>query len=329
MSAMRADASATGTTRPCALRPCTAPWRTAPWRTASGHAPRALPRRAGARPWIAMYHSVADGTDDPYRVTVSPGRLEEQLGRLRRWGLRGVGVAELLAARAVGADRNLVGLTFDDGYLDFAENAVPLLRAHGCSATVFVLPGRLGGENGWDPLGPRRPLLDAAAVRRVADAGMEIASHGLSHTDLTRVDGTRLTAEVAESRARLAEVTGRPVHGFCYPYGAVDRRVADAVRRAGYRYACATAPDRLLSGLFALPRVHLGQDDTVWRLTAKRHLAPLYRPLPPIPFPGPAPDPLPGPPPNSPPNPSPRTAPNPLPNPLPGPALGTDGGEAS
>lgn len=238
-----------------------------------------------------MYHSVTAHGDDPYQVTVSPGRLDEQLGRLRRRGLRGVGVGELLAARAVGADRALVGLTFDDGYRDFAGNAVPLLRAHGCTATVFVLPGRLGGENDWDPLGPRRPLLDAAAIRWAADAGMEIASHGLTHTDLTRVDGAWLTAEVAESRARLTELTGRTVHGFCYPYGAVDRRAADAVRRAGYRYACATAPDRMLSGVFALPRVHIGQDDTDWRFTAKSFLAPLYRPLPPVPFPLPGPGP--------------------------------------
>ena len=48
-----------------------------------------------------------------YRVTVSPDRLDAQLGWLRRRGLRGVGMAELLAARARGEGRDLVGLTFD------------------------------------------------------------------------------------------------------------------------------------------------------------------------------------------------------------------------
>ncbi|PWI09697.1 polysaccharide deacetylase, partial [Streptomyces sp. NWU339] len=82
----------------------------------TGRLPAAPP---GPVPWVAMYHSVGDCSDDPYRITVTPERLEEQLAWLRRRGLRGVSVADLLAARARGEGRRLVGLTFDDGYTDF------------------------------------------------------------------------------------------------------------------------------------------------------------------------------------------------------------------
>ncbi|AKN75158.1 polysaccharide deacetylase [Streptomyces sp. PBH53] len=223
-----------------------------------------------------MYHSVGDCSDDPYRVTVSPDRLERQLRWLRRRGLRGVSVAELLAARARGAGRDLVGLTFDDGYADFLGNALPVLARWECTATLFVLPGRLGGANDWDPLGPRKPLLTADGIRRAAAAGMEIGSHGLTHVDLTRADDTRLKAEAAESRAVLEELTGAPVTGFCYPYGTVDRRAVAAVREAGYGYACAIDPGRL-SGPHVLPRVHIGQNDTAVRLFLKRRLHRLRR----------------------------------------------------
>ncbi len=54
-----------------------------------------------------------------------------------------MGVAELMRAHAEGR-RGLVGLTFDDGYADFLHEALPVLRGHGCTATVFVLPGRPG-----------------------------------------------------------------------------------------------------------------------------------------------------------------------------------------
>lgn len=224
-----------------------------------------------------MYHSVGDCSDDPYRITVTPGRLDLQLGLLRRRGLRGVSMADLIAARARGEGRGLIGLTFDDGYADFVEHALPVLRRHGCGATLFVLPGRLDGENAWDPLGPRKPLLGKQGIRvAAATEGIEIGSHGLTHVDLTTADDAVLRAEVAESRAALAELIGADIDGFCYPYGTVDQRAVDAVRAAGYRYACAIDPGPL-TGPFALPRVHVGQNDTAVRLLLKHRLHRLRR----------------------------------------------------
>ncbi|GAB7108504.1 polysaccharide deacetylase family protein [Streptomyces phaeofaciens JCM 4814] len=224
-------------------------------------------------PWVAMYHSVGDCSDDPYRITVTPERLDRQLAWLTRRGLRGVSVAELLAAPT---RRGLVGLTFDDGYADFLSGALPVLRRHGCTATLFVLPGRLGGDNAWDPLGPRRPLLTADGIRQAAAEGVEIGSHGLTHVDLTRADDLTLKAETVESRGVLADLLGTAIAGFCYPYGTVDRRAMDAVRGAGYGYACAIDPGPL-NGPHALPRVHVGQNDTALRLFLKYRLHRLRR----------------------------------------------------
>ncbi|MFI7414736.1 polysaccharide deacetylase family protein [Streptomyces sp. NPDC049627] len=230
-----------------------------------------LKRRPAA--WVAMYHSVSDCPDDPYNISVTPARLDQQLAWLARRGLRGVSVRELLAARALGAERGLVGLTFDDGYADFVTAALPVLRRHGFTATVFVLSGRVGGENAWEPTGPRKPLLDEDGIRRAAAAGMEIASHGLTHVDLTTAPEDVLHSEADDSRHRLAALIGDDVEGFCYPYGRIDERAAAAVRRAGYRYACSIAPGPAGCGDFALPRIHVGQADTPVRLELKRRLA--------------------------------------------------------
>lgn len=219
-----------------------------------------------------MYHSVDDCADDPYKITVTPERLAAQLRWLRRKGLRGVSMTRLLTARARGEGRGLVGLTFDDGYTDFIDHALPLLHRYDFDATVFVLPGRLAGDNAWDPLGPRKPLLDAAGIRRIAAEGMEVASHGLTHVDLTRADDRLLWQETSGSRVALSDLVGREVEGFCYPYGTVDPRVVESVRAAGYRYACAISPGPL-TGVHALPRVHIGQQDTALRLQLKLRLA--------------------------------------------------------
>ncbi|MFE2885752.1 polysaccharide deacetylase family protein [Streptomyces sp. NPDC059272] len=243
---------------------------------ASVDSPTTGRRVTGPVPWVAMYHSVGDCSDDPYRITVSPDRLAQQLRWLRGRGLRGVSMTDLLAARARGEGQGLVGLTFDDGYADFVDNALPLLSRWGCGATLFVLPGRLGGDNAWDPQGPRKPLLTADGIRQAAAGGVEIGSHGLTHVDLTKADDDTLHAEVAESRSRLRELTNSSVGGFCYPYGTIDSRAMDAVRAAGYAYACAIDPGDL-NGPHALPRVHIGQNDTAVRLFLKYRLHRLRR----------------------------------------------------
>jgi peptidoglycan/xylan/chitin deacetylase (PgdA/CDA1 family) len=231
----------------------------------------------GSRPLpaVLMYHSVAPYDQDPYLVTVRPARFEQQLRWLDRRGLRGTSMRELLAARREGADRRLVGLTFDDGYADFAEHVLPALARFGFTATVFVIADLLGGCNSWDEEGPRKALMTADQIRQVAASDMEIGSHGRRHVSLTSIDDSAgsdvldvLTAEVAGSRTILQEVSGQEVSGFCYPYGHLDALAVNAVRSAGYRYGCAIWRSQL-TGLHALPRTYIGDRDGSLRLLAK------------------------------------------------------------
>jgi peptidoglycan/xylan/chitin deacetylase (PgdA/CDA1 family) len=220
------------------------------------------------QPMVLMYHSVAPSADDPYQVTVSPRRFEQQMQWLDRRGWRGVSMAELLAAQRRHCDDGLVGLTFDDGYDDFLRHALPVLLRHGFSATAFVIAGRLGGVNAWDALGPRKPLMTAAQLRTAKAAGIEIGSHGLRHVTLTDATDKELNREQRLSRQILQDITGSAVAGFCYPYGHLNRRVVDGVQETGYDYACAIWTGQL-TGQYAMPRVYVGDDDGRARLRAK------------------------------------------------------------
>ncbi len=229
-------------------------------------------------PAVLMYHSVSPSlTADPFGLRVHPDRLRQQLRTLLALGLRPVPMAELWAAVRAGEAAGLAGLTFDDGYADFVEHAMPVLADLGVRASLYVVAGSLGGTNDWDDA-PQLPLVTAGQVTAVAAAGHEIGSHGLRHVPHAGrgFDDVRRTATT--SRQVLGDLTGAPVVGFCYPYGSLDDEAEAAVAAAGYDYAVCT-DDHARQRSHSLPRFHVGQADGPARLLAKltRHQVRVHR----------------------------------------------------
>jgi peptidoglycan/xylan/chitin deacetylase (PgdA/CDA1 family) len=238
--------------------------------------PQAAPATAGRLglgriPMILMYHGVAEVGEDPNQLCVTPARFAAQMSWLKAHGLRGVGIGALVEAMCAGRHRGLVGITFDDGYVNVLETAVPELLRHGFTATMFIISGRLGGTNEWDE-GPVWPLMSADQVGELADAGMEVGSHGATHVRLAGVSADQLEAEVSGSRANIGELIGAPTRGFAYPYGSMDAAARRAVRDAGYEYACAVETPMAELGIIALPRMNICQRDGSRRMAAKRLL---------------------------------------------------------
>jgi peptidoglycan/xylan/chitin deacetylase (PgdA/CDA1 family) len=225
--------------------------------------------RLGHVPLILMYHGVEKVSEDPYQLCVTPARFSEQMTWLAERGLRGVSIETLVAAMRDGHARGLVGITFDDGYVNVLENAVPELLQHDFTATMFIVSGLLGGTNVWDGE-PVWPLMTADQVAEVAAAKMEIGSHGVTHIRLSGLDARRQRAEISESRSRLSELLGRPIHGFAYPYGVMDASARRAVKDAGYDYACSVVTPISDLGIMTLPRIVFGQGDTPVKMAAKR-----------------------------------------------------------
>ena len=154
-----------------------------------------------------------------------------------------------------------------------------MLQGYGFGATMFVPAGLLGGDNAWDPEGPRKALLSAGQLRQVAAAGIEVGSHGFRHLSLPASSDADLAREIGESRDILREVTGQAVDGFCYPYGHLDERVIDGVGRAGYSYGCAVW-DTEFAGPYALAREYIRDTDSprsLWARGARRWLKQEYR----------------------------------------------------
>ena len=218
-----------------------------------------------------MYHGICRLAEDPNGTCTSLERFQAHMRYLKLRNLRGVSVRELRRAAARGNARGLVGLTFDDGYEDFVQAALPVLENLGFTATVFVIGGMLGEENDWQHYYEPRPrlrLLTADGVREVAARGMEVGSHSMTHPKLAGLDPELLDREVGESRRILNELLDQPVEGFCYPYGSLDGAAVRAVRRAGYAYACAVYEEDE-SDEYSLPRIPVSERDSLARFAAK------------------------------------------------------------
>jgi peptidoglycan/xylan/chitin deacetylase (PgdA/CDA1 family) len=210
---------------------------------------------------ILMYHSIASGADPRFaRFVVPPGEFADQLGHLAAAGYEPMTALDLSRRHATGdLPAQPVVLTFDDAFTDFETAVLPILRQHGFPATLYVPTAYVGRTASWlrDCDEDQRPILSWRALRDVASAGIEVASHSHTHPQLDRMAPPEVRDEVRRSRCILEDNLGVPVEGFAYPFGYWNGSVRSIVSAAGYSYACAVAelPVTATADAWTLPRV--------------------------------------------------------------------------
>ena len=203
---------------------------------------------------VLMYHEIADTSATPSRLAVSPDVFADQLAYLRDAGFHAVTAGALSAILADGAgdlpERPVV-LTFDDGYGDFYSQALPLLKQHGFTGTVFQTTGGVGKE------GEEKRILNWRELAEIEQAGIEIGAHTCTHPQLDQLPESLMREELYASKSLLEDNLGLKVPGLAYPYGYSSARVRRVARELGYDYAYAVG-NALTTGAadpFTLPRL--------------------------------------------------------------------------
>jgi peptidoglycan/xylan/chitin deacetylase (PgdA/CDA1 family) len=216
-----------------AVKPALTRARTAAWRA------RGQPSRAGLR--VLFYHRVSD---DPDPLAIPPRRFVGQMDLLDAEGYRVVDVIEaarLLAAR--GRLERVVALSFDDGYRDVAERALPVLEQRGFRATVFVATGVIEGTAALTWYARQPPVLSWTDIVALdAGSALSFEAHTVTHPNLTALDAAAAEREIAGSKSALEARLGRAVTGFCYPAGLFGARERELVARAGFSVATTCEP---------------------------------------------------------------------------------------
>jgi peptidoglycan/xylan/chitin deacetylase (PgdA/CDA1 family) len=218
---------------------------------------------------IFMYHylSVPPAGADAVRqdLSVSPDQFEAQLAYLRQEGYETISLDQLshaLSQQATLPPKPII-FTFDDGYRDQYEQAFPLLRKYGYTATFFIFTQPIDENNvdylSWD------------MVKEMHQAGMEFGSHSYRHPDLRGRDVDFLVYEIVGSKEAIEERIGEPVRFFCYPSGRYDDLTIKVVASANFWGAVTTqwGIEQSFNDRFELKRIRIRGNDTVADLTQK------------------------------------------------------------
>ena len=113
----------------------------------------------------------------------------------------------------------VVGITFDDGYQNNVQNALPVLKKHGFTATCYAVSSMIGAVNSWDrDIGvAQKPLMTANDWHVWLDSGMEVGSHTRTHADLSKLSAEAAFDEIAASRHELEDESGLRGKAFLLP----------------------------------------------------------------------------------------------------------------
>jgi|LakMenE18May11ns_1017448.scaffolds.fasta_scaffold9791114_2 peptidoglycan/xylan/chitin deacetylase (PgdA/CDA1 family) len=189
---------------------------------------------------ILMYHHVCPPERIPaarvdlegWQFNIAPDDFRAQLQYLQKRGFQFVSLTDYVNALHLPyrSRAKQMAITFDDGWRDNHEFALPILRSLGLTATFYIVTGAMQGVDA----AKRMSLRDLQAI---ANAGMEIGGHSVTHPNLATLSLEHLQCELVDCKQKLQDDLGTEVRHFAYPGGRFNQLVVEQCERAGYQSA--------------------------------------------------------------------------------------------
>lgn len=226
---------------------------------------------------VLLYHSIDDtAARDFRRWAVAPAQFDAHMAHLAREGYQTLTFSEMSDAvtAGTGLPERPVVITFDDGFADFSNVALPILQRHGHTATLYMSTGYLGGSAQW--LAPQgeggRPMLTIPQLLRAAGEGIEIGAHSHAHLRLDELSTEQARAQIVRSRDVLTTL-GLPPRSFAYPFGYAGPVVRSLTVQAGFSSGCGVrhAMSSPRDDLFTRTRIIVSYDTSVEQLDGWLH----------------------------------------------------------
>lgn len=241
-----------------------------------------VPKTANPAPIpILTYHQIAEAPPRgaPYRsLYVAPEDFARQMALLALLGYRGLSMGDLQPYLRGEQQGKVVGITFDDGYVNNLTHALPVLQRYGFTSTCYAVSQLLGKTNAWDiSVGIAQvPLMTPAQLRQWVAGGQQVGAHTRNHVHLPQLSAEQCAEEIVLGRQELEASAASSVADFCYPYGDFNAETVSAVGNARFASATTTRRGRCQAGesMLELPRVPVLRSTTrlvFWLKIASRY----------------------------------------------------------
>lgn len=207
---------------------------------------------------VLMYHHIRDyeAANDPIgtNLSVPMNNFKEQLDYLKNNNYTTITFSDLISFPVKKLPEKPIIITLDDGYTD-AYDAFKLLKSNGQIAVFYIISSFVDSPE----------YLSKENIIEISNSGMEVASHTVTHRDLTKLTTEELKKEITDSKVVLENIIGKGVISFCYPAGKYDQIVNKEVIGAGYLTATTTqnAISSTSENKFLISRLRITPDDSI------------------------------------------------------------------
>jgi peptidoglycan/xylan/chitin deacetylase (PgdA/CDA1 family) len=192
---------------------------------------------------VLCYHRIADDRANPW--TISNAMFARQIHWLKeRFHFVSLSEGQHRIARGHNSEP-CISITFDDGYAENCQQAIPMLIRERIPCTYFITARNVLSEEPFlhDLMtGHCFATNTPEQLRAMAAAGIEIGVHSFTHADLGATTDARLMQyEVIAAKEALEEALGRQTRYFAFPYGQhanLSPAAFAMAKRAGYAGVC-------------------------------------------------------------------------------------------
>lgn len=212
---------------------------------------------------VIFYHRVADEDQNPW--TISRQAFEQQIS----WFQDNFDLVDLEECqRRIQSGQNqrpTLSITFDDGYAENCEFALPLLIERRIPCTYFVTTEHTTQQKPFPhdvERGKPLPTNSIASLLAMDIAGIEIGAHTRTHANIGEIKcENQLVDEVIAASVEMESIIGRKMRYFAFPFGQhnhLNRNAFAMLKEAGFLGVCSAYGgwNEIGSDPFHIQRIH-------------------------------------------------------------------------